>query len=205
MLSTETIVIPAFNNVTCVSRREMMAVPSTEAEAAQRLAAATSSNASGAVSVPSSRARTSSARRAKESAASSADGVSGRELDSSEAEAERQKLARTLEKTHSGLKKKLANLESNISELEEDYISCTWTHGNVIRGWDGFIPIRRADRPNKNAGNGSGSATGAPKHRKPRYTDRIFSLSSASSQIRKDNADSNGVKKSNNQKKKKKR
>ncbi len=117
---------------------------------------------------------------------------------------ERQKLMKLLEKSSMSLTKRLGNIESNLSELEEAYITDTWPHGNVIRGWDGYI--RRVDRPNKNsAGNGSGSATGAPKFRKPRATDRIFSLSSRTSAIRKEVAETQAYKKGTQSKKKKKR
>lgn len=120
------------------------------------------------------------------------------------AENEKAQLLKLLEKTKSGLSKKLVNVENELSEMEENYITKTWTHGNVIRGWEGYI--RRADRSDKSAvGNGSGSATGAPKYRKARHTDRIFSLSSSSSQARRDSADSHGIRKSTNPKKKKKR
>lgn len=131
-------------------------------------------------------------------------------LDSSEMPApspldvERQKLMKQLEKSEGTLIKRLAAIEGSIGELEETYITSTWAHGNVIRGWDGYI--RRVDRNNKNsAGNGSGSATGAPKVRKMRVTDRIFSLSSVSSHLRKEVDETAALKKSQPPKKKKKR
>lgn len=113
---------------------------------------------------------------------------------------ERTKLARSLERTSQSLKRKLQHLETNVANEEEKYIATTWSSGNIMRGWDPLV--RRPDRNNKNTGNGSGSATGAPKHRKPRPTDRIFSLSSSTSQIRKDGVD---PKKIADRKKKKKR
>lgn len=194
---------PSTNSI--LARHEISATPSVEMEATQKLTSSVGSprsNGISAVSVQAPRVRSLSTRRAKDNAM---DAATIKESDAAEAEADRQKLARLLEKTQASLNKKLGSLETNISQLEEDYISATWAHGNVIRGWDGFIPVRRADRPDKNAGNGSGSATGAPKHRKPRYTDRIFSLSSSSSQIRKDNVDTSNAKKTAQQKKKKKR
>lgn len=112
---------------------------------------------------------------------------------------ERAKFARTLDKLHSSLKRRLSEIEVTISKQEEDYIATTWSSGNIMRGFDA---VRKADRPNKASGNGSGTATGAPKHRKPKPTDRLFSMSSDTSKLRRDNLD---LKKQANQKKKKKR
>lgn len=114
-------------------------------------------------------------------------------------ELDRAKLAKLLDKTESSLKKKLNALENTIGDMEEDYIVTTWSNGNVLRGWD--IQQKRPER-SKNTGNGAGSATGAPKHRKQRPTDRWFSLSSATSPMRKDLLEQIKIK---NQKKKKKR
>ncbi len=113
--------------------------------------------------------------------------------------AERAKFARSLDKIQASLKKKLAEVEASISKQEEDYIVSTWSSGNIMRGWDA---VRKVDRPNKASGNGSGTATGAPKHRKPRPSDRLFSMSSDTSKLRREGAD---LKKQANQKKKKKR
>lgn len=116
---------------------------------------------------------------------------------------ERTKLARSLERTSQSLKRKLHALDTSVTEQEEDYIATTWSSGNIMRGWDPLVPKRDRSGSNKNnTGNGSGSATGAPKHRKPRHTDRIFSLSSSTSQLRRDGVD---PKKIADRKKKKKR
>lgn len=131
--------------------------------------------------------------RAKEDAVVSTADIEG------EIMMERTKLARQLERTSQSLKRKLLHLDNTVTAKEEEYIAGTWSSGNVLRGWDPLV--RKQDR-NKNTGNGSGSATGAPKHRKPRPTDRIFSLSSSTSQIRKDGVD---PKKIADRKKKKKR
>lgn len=109
-----------------------------------------------------------------------------------------------LEKTAAGLTKKIQAIEEDIEMKEEEYITKTWAHGNVMRGWDGFV--RRVDRANKNAtGTGSGTATGAPKYRKSRPSDRFFSLSSSTSNFRKENPDVQIQKRPPEKKKKKKR
>lgn len=89
------------------------------------------------------------------------------------------------------------------AELEDRYIAATWAHGNLMRGWDGYC--RRVDRAPK-SGNGSGTATGAPKQRKVRPSDRMFSMTSSSSAIRQENLGAELViRKGTSQKKKKKR
>lgn len=93
---------------------------------------------------------------------------------------------KSMSKIADGLRKKLKDLENEIDKDEEQYMSKTWAHGNIMRGWDGFI--RRVDRVEKQpTGNGAGVGTGAPKTRKPRLNDRFLSLSSATSKYRKDN------------------
>lgn len=125
------------------------------------------------------------------------------------------------------LKQALDHSEEELASKEEDYISKTWAHGNVIRGWDArdterdrindrdFIKDSDKDREGgkektKNAGGdnkeqqrererskmapGSASATATAaangnKHRRPRLTDRVFSLSSSSSSIRRQHPD----------------
>lgn len=117
---------------------------------------------------------------------------------------ERLALEHNLENIATSLAKKLQSLEADIEKQEEEYIAQTWAHGNVMRGWDGFV--RRVDKSEKTAtGNGSGTATGAPKHRKSRPSDRIFSLSSSTSNFRRENPDAINVKRPSALKKKKKR
>lgn len=92
-------------------------------------------------------------------------------------------LQNKLESTTDDLEKQLQELEGDIQKKEEEYITSTWAHGNAIRGWDGFS--RRVGRTEKSpTGNASGSATGAPKFRKDRPSDRVFSLSSSTSKFR---------------------
>lgn len=95
----------------------------------------------------------------------------------------------------------LMGLEDDIGRSEEEYIAKTWAHGNVLRGWDGFV--RRVERDR--GGTGSGTATGAPKYRKVKLSDRIFSLSSTTSKFGKENPEVMILKKGIDKKKKKKR
>lgn len=97
------------------------------------------------------------------------------------------------------LETELVGLEDEIGRGEEEYITKTWSHGNVMRGWDGFV--KRVER--ERGGNGSGTATGAPKYRKSKPNDRMFSLSSNTSHFRKLNPDVAIVKKGVDKKKKK--
>lgn len=103
----------------------------------------------------------------------------------------------------------LLKFESDIESKEDEYISRTWAHGNVIRGWDNFIRrAERSERAKMAAGNeggsnpggggndgggmtGGASGKGAPnqKVRKARTADHIFSLSSSSSKIRREHPD----------------
>lgn len=106
----------------------------------------------------------------------------GKQTAAGNAANERTTLSKSLSKTRSGLEKKLAAVEADVAKLEEAYISDTWAHGNALRGWDGYVRRVATER----GGNGSGFATGAPKTRKSRPTDRIFSLCSSSSVIRKE-------------------
>lgn len=100
----------------------------------------------------------------------------------------RASLEKKISQNATQLTSKLTNLESTIDKLEQDYIRTTWAHGNVLRGWDGLT--KRPDRHDKaHPGDGSGVATGAPKHRKSRPSDRIFSLSSSTSHFRQKNPD----------------
>lgn len=100
--------------------------------------------------------------------------------------AERANLENLLQQTETDLLNSLRQVEHDIESKEDQYIRVTWPHGNVLRGWDGFG--RRVERTDKAVtGNGSGVATGAPKHRKARASDRIFSLSSSTSIFRKQN------------------
>lgn len=117
---------------------------------------------------------------------------------------ERAALQATLDAHHAKLSQRLVKLETEIGLAEDDYIRITWAHGNVLRGWDGFG--RRVDRAEKSAGSAStGLATGAPKHRKSRPADRIFSLTSATSTFRAQNPDAVIQKRAVPTKKKKKR
>lgn len=118
---------------------------------------------------------------------------------------ERMAFEASLNRASAALEVKLKTLEDDIEQKEEAYITKTWAHGNVMRGWDGFV--RRVDRADRNAngGTGSGTATGAPKYRKSRPSDRIFSLSSLSSRYRKENPDVLIQKRPPEKKKKKKR
>lgn len=106
-----------------------------------------------------------------------------------------------LTKVGGELEQGLAELEDDIGKSEEEYIAKTWAHGNVLRGWDGFV--RRAERDR--GGMGSGTATGAPKYRKVKLSDRIFSLSSTTSKFGRENPDVVILKKTIDKKKKKKR
>lgn len=97
----------------------------------------------------------------------------------------------------------VAAADEKTAVLEDRYINATWAHGNLMRGWDGYC--RRVDRAPK-SGNGSGTATGAPKQRKVRPSDRMFSMTSSTSSIRLESLGVDlAVRKSVNQKKKKKR
>ncbi|CAN8076788.1 unnamed protein product [Agarophyton chilense] len=118
--------------------------------------------------------------------------------------AERLALENVIEQSMAALQREVHVIERDISSMEEDYIKSTWAQGNVLRGWDGFG--RRLDRSERAVtGNGSGVATGAPKHRKSRLSDRIFSLSSSTSPFRIENPDVQIGKRGGVQKKKKKR
>ncbi|CDF37731.1 unnamed protein product [Chondrus crispus] len=108
-----------------------------------------------------------------------------------------------LARTAASLERKVEAVERDIGAMEEEYITSTWAHGNVLRGWDGFV--RRVDRGKQMKGGGSGTATGAPKYRKSRPSDRIFSLSSATSKFRRENPDVQIQKRPPDKKKKKKR
>jgi hypothetical protein len=93
--------------------------------------------------------------------------------------------------------------DATVAEREDAYISATWAHGNLMRGWEGYC--RRVDRA-PTPGNGSGTATGAPKQRKLRPSDRMFSMTSATSAVRADAGHVDfGVKRGGVPKKKKKR
>lgn len=116
-------------------------------------------------------------------------------------EAERAQFEAKLGKVCRKLETELHALEDQIGRREEEYITKTWSHGNVMRGWEGFV--RRVER--ERGGTASGTGTGAPKYRKTRLSDRIFSLSSGTSQFRKDNPDVMILKKGIEKKKKKKR
>lgn len=118
--------------------------------------------------------------------------------------AARASLHKSISQNATQLTATLTDLEATIDKLEQDYIRTTWAHGNVLRGWDGLT--KRLDRHDKApSGNTSGVATGAPKHRKSRPSDRIFSLSSSTSQFRRQNPDVLIQKRSLISKKKKKR
>jgi hypothetical protein len=71
--------------------------------------------------------------------------------------------------------------DAAVAEAEDKYINMTWTHGNLMRGWEGYC--RRVDRAPQH-GNGAGTATGAPKQRKVRLSDRMFSMTSSTSALR---------------------
>jgi Histone acetyltransferase subunit NuA4 len=71
--------------------------------------------------------------------------------------------------------------DAAVAEAEDKYINLTWTHGNLMRGWEGYC--RRVDRAPQH-GNGAGTATGAPKQRKVRLSDRMFSMTSSTSALR---------------------
>lgn len=142
--------------------------------------------------------------RASKSVFVKADRAAERAAEKAAIAAERAALQQKITQQITTLEADIERIESDIANMEEDYIKTTWAQGNVLRGWDGFG--RRIDRPERTAtGNGSGVATGAPKHRKSRPNDRIFSLSSSTSPFRKENPDVQIVKRSTVQKKKKKR
>jgi Histone acetyltransferase subunit NuA4 len=77
----------------------------------------------------------------------------------------------------------VAKADASVAEHEDRYISMTWAHGNLMRGWDSYC--RRVDRA-PHAANGSGIGTGAPKQRKLRPSDRMFSIVSSTSAVRAD-------------------
>ena len=117
---------------------------------------------------------------------------------------ERDSMQSLVETQYGKLKQQLSKMEAEIGVSEEEYIRSTWAHGNVLRGWDGFG--RRVDRAEKSANSSSsGLATGAPKHRKSRPADRIFSLTSATSTFRAQNPEAVIQKRQTSQKKKKRR
>lgn len=71
-----------------------------------------------------------------------------------------------LSEKKSNVEQKLANLEKQIYALEGSYLQDTLQIGNILSGWEGYAPQRGAGRrPN----------------RQFRETDRLFSLSSATS------------------------
>lgn len=95
---------------------------------------------------------------------------------------------------------RLDQVEERIERREDEYIGKTWSHGNVMRGWESFA--RRVDRQADKDGcggsgggasgggsSGVGGASAGPKLRKARAGDRMFSLSSASSRFRRENPD----------------
>lgn len=131
--------------------------------------------------------------------------TAGKAADTALLNTERSAFEASLQQASTTLEAKLKALETDIEQKEEQYITKTWAHGNIMRGWDGFV--RRVDRADRNApgGTGSGTATGAPKYRKSRPSDRIFSLSSLSSRYRKENPDLLIQKRPPDKKKKKKR
>lgn len=78
----------------------------------------------------------------------------------------------------------VADADHAVTLREDEYITATWTHGNLMRGWDSYV--RKVDRAPK-TGNLSGASVGGglkQKQRKVRATDRIFSLTSRSSAVR---------------------
>lgn len=69
-----------------------------------------------------------------------------------------------------------------VAQREDEYITATWTHGNLMRGWDSYA--RKVDR-NPTAGSLSAAAApGGLKQRKVRPTDRMFSMTSGTSSVR---------------------
>jgi Histone acetyltransferase subunit NuA4 len=79
----------------------------------------------------------------------------------------------------------VARADRSVAEHEDRYIGMTWAHGNLMRGWESYC--RRVDRaPHVN--NGAGTGTGAPKQRKVRPADRMFSIVSATSAVRTESA-----------------
>lgn len=100
-------------------------------------------------------------------------------------------------------KKAVADADAVTARREDAYIAATWAHGNLMRGWDGYC--RRVDRAPA-PGNGSGTATGAPKQRKVRPSDRMFSMVSSTSAIRMEGVGNDaGARKGGVQKQKKKK
>lgn len=105
----------------------------------------------------------------------------------SEHHASAESLLKMLKRASAEAKSAVQRCEDRVAELEDAYIVRTWAHGNLMRGWDGYV--RRVDRaPNttltSTAGTGAGTATGAPKQRKLRPSDRMFSITSSTSAIR---------------------
>jgi len=70
------------------------------------------------------------------------------------------------------LERELDGLEQQIYDLEGSYLDDTQQFGNILRGWDAYFSAGRSNQ--------SGSRKGA------RESDRIFSLSSVTAPVKKD-------------------
>ncbi|KAK4536395.1 hypothetical protein CDCA_CDCA08G2420 [Cyanidium caldarium] len=88
---------------------------------------------------------------------------------------------RTLLRGKQELEDRLARVETQIYDIESSYLEETWAHGNVVRGWDGFV---KRERRGDEAGGGGGRGGGSARHRKMRDADRIFSRSSVTAPLR---------------------
>eukprot|EP01099_Mayorella_cantabrigiensis_P002752 TRINITY_DN2217_c0_g1_i1.p1 TRINITY_DN2217_c0_g1~~TRINITY_DN2217_c0_g1_i1.p1 ORF type:complete len:114 (-),score=37.17 TRINITY_DN2217_c0_g1_i1:110-415(-) len=75
---------------------------------------------------------------------------------------------KTLYEKKSQIEENLKNLEKQIYALETNYLEDTQHVGNLLRGWDGYLSSR-----------GSGALT--QKRKQFKDSDRLFSLSSATS------------------------
>lgn len=80
----------------------------------------------------------------------------------------------TLARGKRELDDKLRKVETQIFDLEASYLEETWPHGNVVKGWDGFVK-----REKKSSGEDGGApAASSQRYRKLRESDKVFSRSS---------------------------
>lgn len=79
------------------------------------------------------------------------------------------------------LEEKLGRVERQIFDIEASYLEETWSYGNVVRGWDGFVKRElKSDDPGLSVTRSVafGGGSNPTRFRKMKDSDRIFSKSS---------------------------